>query len=185
MSAAAKVPARRHALAGGITLLLREARPEDASALLAYIERVSLESDFLEFGPGEFELGCAAEAEALRGFAQSDNQLYLLGLIGEEIVAALVFSASARARVRHSGTIGMSVRREYWGQGIGALLLDTLIAWARATPVVRKLSLCVRADNQRAIGLYERKGFEREGTLRGELLVAGVYFDKICFGLRL
>jgi RimJ/RimL family protein N-acetyltransferase len=179
------VEARNHRLAGARTLLIREAQPQDAAALLAYIECVSAETDFLTFGAGEFELTEAAEAEQLSKFAAADNQIYLLGLIEEVIVAALMFSAGTRPRMRHSGSLGMSVRGQYWGLGVGSLLLDALIDWARASGIVTKLNLCVRTDNERAISLYRRKGFVLEGTHRKELVVRGVYYDTHWFGLEL
>ena len=46
-----------------------------------------------------------------------------------------------------------------------------------ATQVVTKLDLRVRADHRRAIDLYTRKGFVREGTIRKAILLRGTYFD--------
>jgi RimJ/RimL family protein N-acetyltransferase len=175
----------QHRLPGGLSLLIREAVPEDAAALLGYIEAVSAESEFLTFAPGEFTLSVAAEAEVLRQYAQADNQLYLLGLTEQAIVAVAILSASTRARIRHSGELAMSVRRQYWGRGVGSVMLDTLIGWARATGIISKINLRVRADNQRALRLYQRKGFVLEGTLRREMRVGERYFDNHCLGFEL
>ena len=79
----------------------------------------------------------------------------------------------------------MSVRKRYWGHGIGSLMLDTLIDWARGTGIVKKINLRVRTDNQRAISLYARKGFANEGTIRKEMLLDGRYFDHHWMGLEL
>jgi RimJ/RimL family protein N-acetyltransferase len=79
----------------------------------------------------------------------------------------------------------MSVRKQYWGLGIGSLMLDTLIEWARSTQIVKKINLRVRTDNQRAILLYERKGFVMEGTIRKEIFLDGKYFDHHWMGLEL
>ncbi|RBY90049.1 ribosomal-protein-alanine N-acetyltransferase [Blastococcus sp. TF02A-26] len=63
----------------------------------------------------------------------------------------------------HVATIGVSGTRQ--GQGIGALLLDALLAEAdRRSPVVL---LEVRADNEVAQGLYRRRGFAEIGRRRG------------------
>jgi ribosomal-protein-alanine N-acetyltransferase len=63
----------------------------------------------------------------------------------------------------HVATIG--VARDRQGQGIGALLLDALLAEAdRRSPVVL---LEVRADNDVATGLYRRRGFTEIGRRRG------------------
>jgi [ribosomal protein S18]-alanine N-acetyltransferase len=62
----------------------------------------------------------------------------------------------------HVSTIG--VARDRQGEGIGARLLDALLVEAdRRSPVVL---LEVRADNDRAIGLYERRGFAEIGRRR-------------------
>jgi RimJ/RimL family protein N-acetyltransferase len=176
---------RDYELKNGRVLLIREATAEDARAILDYIEGVSGESDFLSFGPGEFELTEAEEENVLRRYRDADNQLYILGFIDNGIVAALSFAAGRRPRVRHSGEFGLSVRTQYWGLGIGSLMLDTLIEWARETRIVKKINLRVRTDNQRAIELYERKGFVVEGTIRREVLLGGKYFDHHWMGLEL
>lgn len=176
---------RSHTLKTGTVLSIREAAAADARAVLDYVETVSGESDFLAFGPGEFELSETAERDVLQRYADSENQIYLLGLVDGAVAAVLIFSAPQRARLRHCGELGMSVRKRYWGLGIGSLMMDALIAWARASRDVRKLNLRVRTDNARAIRLYENKGFRIEGTLRREMLLGGRYYDNHWMGLEL
>jgi len=172
-------------LDGGRTLVIREALPEDAGALLRYLEAVSGESDFLTFGPGEFELTQAQEEVHLRRVREALDQLYIIGTIDAAIVALLSFTPGHRARVRHSGEFAISVGQSYWGRGVGGLMLDALLEWARAVGTVRKIALRVRTDNLRGIALYRRKGFVTEGTLRGEICVRGEYFDLLYMGLQL
>jgi RimJ/RimL family protein N-acetyltransferase len=176
---------RKYELKNGRVVLIREAVVQDARSVLDYVEAISGESDFLTFGPGEFDLTEAAEEDLLRKYRESDNQLYLLGLIDDTIVASLTFSAGHRPRLRHSGEFGMSVRKQYWGLGIGSLMLNALIEWARATQIVKKINLRVRTDNQRAILLYNRKGFVIEGTIRKEIFLDGRYFDNHWMGMAL
>jgi RimJ/RimL family protein N-acetyltransferase len=176
---------RRLELADGRTLLIRTAIPQDAPAVLEYVDAISGESDFLSFGPCEFGLTVAQERETLREYQAADNQLALLGSVDGSIVSMVTFAAGRRPRNRHTGEFGLSVRRLEWGRGIGTLMLDTLIEWAKTTHVVTKINLRVRTDNHRAIALYERKGFVREGTIHQELFVGGAYFDHHWMGLTL
>jgi RimJ/RimL family protein N-acetyltransferase len=152
-------------------------------AQLRHIRAISGESDYLTFGPGEFEPSLAGEAAVLRAYRDADNRLYLLGWIGAALVGSLVFSAGRRPRVRHSGELSMSVRQPYWGQGIGSSLLATLIDWARDSGTVKKINLRVRTDNTRAVALYQRFGFRIEGTLRREIFLDGTYWDLYWMGL--
>jgi RimJ/RimL family protein N-acetyltransferase len=179
------VELRKRRLTNNQLLLVREAVAEDAGAILQYIEAISGESDYLSFGRGEFKLSESEERRVLLDYQRSDNNLYALGLLDDEIVGSLSFSAGSRPRIKHTGEFGMSVRKEYWGLGIGSALIDTLVDWARATRIIFKINLRVRTDNQRAIQLYERKGFVREGTISKEILLDGKYYDHHWMGLEL
>ena len=185
LSTVSTMQPQEHHLSSGHVLVIREAAPEDARGLLAYIAAISGESDFLSFGPGEFELTDTEEEGILRQYRDANNRLYMVGRINDTIVSALSFSAGHRPRTRHSGELGLSVRRPYWGLGIGSLMLDTLIEWAKGTKIVRKINLRVRIDNQRAIRLYERKGFVIEGTIHRDVCVDGQFFDHHWMGLEL
>jgi [ribosomal protein S18]-alanine N-acetyltransferase len=63
----------------------------------------------------------------------------------------------------HIATIGVTATAQ--GHGIGALLLDTLLAEADTRSQVVLLE--VRADNEVAQGLYRRRGFTEIGRRRG------------------
>lgn len=78
--------------------------------------------------------------------------------------------------VQHCGTLGMGVLAAYRGQGIGERLLAACIAKARANGITR-IELAARADNGRAIALYERMGFVHEARKRNAMKFDGVYHD--------
>ena len=168
---------RFHTLKDGRRLEIRRAGLDDAAELIAFVAVISGESDFLTFGPGEFTMTMAQETEYLKGIAASDSQLYLVGLVDGEIVASLTFAAGKRPRTRHSGEFGISVRRSFWGLGVGGIMIDALVDWAQAGGFVEKISLRVRTDNERAILLYQAKGFATEGTLRSEFKIGSRYYD--------
>ena len=178
-------PGLIYVLKNARVLVIRESATADAQAVLDYLEVVCAETDFLSFGPGEFELTVPEEEAFIRQYRESDNQLFILALLDDAIVGALNFTASLRPRVRHTGEFAMSVAKEHWGLGIGSLMLDTLVNWSRASEIVKKINLRVRTDNRRAIRLYERKGFVKEGTIRKELLLNGKYHDHHWMGLEL
>ncbi len=173
---------RTYPLKNGSPLVVREAETTDAKKLLDFINRVAGETDYLSFGAGEFELTEAEEADFLERCRAADNQVYLVALVENEFVGTLHFAAGRRPRVRHVGEFGMSVSKTYWGRGVGSLLLDTLLTWAEHSGVVTKINLRVRADNHRAVALYERKDFVIEGTLTKEMFINGRYYDLLAMG---
>jgi len=95
------------------------------------------------------------------------------------LVGAVSCERDARTKVRHIGhIIGMMVRAETRGLGIGRALLEACIAQARAADGLVMLTLTVTAGNAAAVHLYERAGFVRYGRLPRAILVDGAYHDK-------
>ena len=62
------------------------------------------------------------------------------------------------------GTFFIAVAKPYWGNGVGQFLMETMIDWANHTPTIRRLELTVQARNERAVHLYQKFGFDIEGT---------------------
>lgn len=164
-------------------MFVREGEATDARAVLAFLDEVSGETDFLDFGPGELGMTEDEEAEFLEKKRQSPRDLLLIAWIGDEVAGTLGCNSGDKPRRRHAGEFGISVRRRFWGMGVGSLLLDTLIDWARRGGVVTKINLQVRIDNERAIRLYEHKGFEREGRIQNAIRLDGKFYDTLCMGL--
>jgi ribosomal protein S18 acetylase RimI-like enzyme len=80
--------------------------------------------------------------------------------------------------LRHGGVLGMGVAATHRGRGIGAALLRTTLDAALSRGLTR-IELVVRVDNEPAIRLYRRHGFEVEGTLRHYLVVDGAAYDAL------
>ena len=76
----------------------------------------------------------------------------------------------------HRGTLAIGILPEYRGRGLGQALMTRALTAARQAGVLR-VELQVRADNARAIALYRRLGFRREGILRDAQFVDGAFHD--------
>ena len=87
--------------------------------------------------------------------------------------------ACQAGRRRHVGLIGIGVHDGWQGRGVGTRLMQALIEIADDWLDLRRLELIVYADNDRAIGLYERLGFVREGLMRAHSFRAGHYVDSL------
>jgi ribosomal protein S18 acetylase RimI-like enzyme len=82
----------------------------------------------------------------------------------------------------HVGALGMGVRREWRGQGVGRRLLDQCLAAARSAGL-EKIELEVFTDNAGAIHLYESLGFVREGVKSRARKLEGRYQDVLLMAL--
>jgi putative acetyltransferase len=82
-----------------------------------------------------------------------------------------------RPRRRHVGQIGMAVRDDFQGQGIGTALLQAGVDLADQWLNLRRLELEVYTDNEPAVRLYKKFGFVIEGRLAQYAYRAGQYVD--------
>ena len=70
--------------------------------------------------------------------------------------------------------------KEWRGRGVGAALLEALLEWAAASPIIERVCLEVFATNDRAIRLYEKLGFVEEGRRQRDIkLGPGRYVDTV------
>lgn len=77
-----------------------------------------------------------------------------------EIAEQIIGYASLRFVGREGDVNTIAIAREFQGKGFGKLLLDWMLETAKLNGV-KELFLDVRADNQAAIGLYQKEGFDQ------------------------
>lgn len=170
-------------LKNGETAILRIPTKEDAKGIIEYLNIIGGESDFITFGANEFTLSVEAEEEYIERNNSMENCKNVLTIINDEIVGIASISSMQKERMQHNGTLGISFRKKYWGMGLGNEVMSYLIEWAKSNNITKKISLLVREDNERGIKLYEKLGFEREGLLRKDICVHGIYYNTIAMGL--
>ena len=147
----------------------------------------ALRDEMLLAHPEAFTSDAAAEqrkepAEYLQrlGLDRRDGGHFLLGAWrGSRLVGSIGCERDSRMKVHHVGhVIGMMVRSEARGQGIGRSLLEALVAEARRAGL-ELLTLTVTSSNASAIALYEHNGFVAYGTLPRALKIGARYHDKL------
>lgn len=82
-----------------------------------------------------------------------------------------------RGRQAHVANLGMMVHDSYQGQGIGSALMDAAVTLAERWLMITRIELTVFVDNEPALALYRKFGFEVEGTLRDYAFRDGRYVD--------
>ena len=106
-----------------------------------------------------------------------------LSLVAEQqgclVASAGLFCQRAQVRRQHVSALGISVAASAQGQGIGTALMAALTDYADRWGQILRIELSVFADNARAIALYERFGFVREGLHRAHALRDGIYVDSL------
>ncbi|WP_100489324.1 GNAT family N-acetyltransferase [Sporolactobacillus pectinivorans] len=165
-------------------IIIREAVKEDASEMFSYLNKIGTESNFLTFRfVEELQLNIVKLEKSIESIYKRNNAINLVAELNGEIVGNLKFSGGTKVRVAHTGEFGITVLKNYGGRGIGTKLLSTFIEWSKSSRVIRKINLRVRTDNEKAIHLYKKFGFVKEGTIKRDFLIDGIFYDCFAMGL--
>jgi L-phenylalanine/L-methionine N-acetyltransferase len=159
-------------------ITIRAAEPADAAALSALIgsEGVFEGTSQLPLMPIASRLEryskvdpCGLLIVACLHEAQAEKIIGMLGL-------HLVQPGLRRAHVRG---LGIAIDSAWQGQGIGQRLMSAAMHGADNWAGILRIELTVFADNKRAIALYERHGFVREGVMQAHSMRDGVFADTL------
>jgi len=166
----------------GLRYAIRCAELRDAAELSALRVRIDGETEHMDREAGEgfmdekdFEMLIAADVE-------SDVRLFLVAEADGNLVGYARCEGSTLRRFAHRAEFGVCVAKAYWGCGIGGELLRQTLDWTDSSGIA-KLNLSVLADNESAIRLYAKHGFEKEGVLKNDRKHAdGRYYDTVLMG---
>jgi RimJ/RimL family protein N-acetyltransferase len=159
---------------------LRRARPTDARGLARLFDDVRREGRWLVTPPSA--VSQPSEAFFIGEMLRTGEGLALVAEAGGEPIGTVQISPERNVVSNHVGTLSIVVADGWRDVGIGSALIGAAQRWARDQGLL-KVALAVFPDNDRAIAVYERAGFVREGlrrkqyradgdVLRDELLMA-------------
>jgi len=120
----------------------------------------------------------SVDARQKRNAAAAPTDTRLVAVSDGKVVG-VIFLTRFDARRAHVGSIGMAVHDAYAGRGAGTALMAAVVDLADNWLQLKRLELGVYADNARAIALYERFGFEREGLQRAYSWRGGAFADSL------
>jgi RimJ/RimL family protein N-acetyltransferase len=157
--------------------VVRSATPGDAHALVDLAESVGREDGRWILGSGPWR-SISDERRFLRTIHRHPDAAVFVVDDAGAIVGRLSLARDSHPASRHVADVGLMVAESHRRQGVGTMLLEQAVAWARESDV-RKLELHVFPWNEPALGLYESFGFVREGYRKRHYDRGGELVDAI------
>ncbi|ATF15185.1 hypothetical protein ABEX29_12215 [Brevibacillus porteri] len=108
-------------LRSGQEVIIRLGKITDAEAFIAFVHRVSGESDHLSFGQQEWTVTPDEQKENIKRCLETHNQLFLMAEVDGRIVGNLTFRGGIRSRTQHVGEFGIGFKE------FGTLTRDFMI----------------------------------------------------------
>ncbi|CAM4522600.1 GNAT family N-acetyltransferase [Paenibacillus typhae] len=166
----------------GIIYIIRSAVREDAAELSAIRLQIDGETENMERRQGEGFISPEGFEEIIRKDTEADRNLFLVAEVEGKLAGFARCEGSVLSRNAHKVEFGICILRAFWGYGIGYSLLQQATSWADSQGIV-KMGLTVLETNTGAISLYRRFGFETEGILKKDKLLAdGTYYSTLVMG---
>ena len=109
---------------------IREATPEDAEKIIAYLAQVGGETDYLSFGKEGLPISTEEEEKFIQNINKEEHSVLYVVWKNGEIIGDASLSGFSR-RMSHRAEFGISVVKSEWGQGIGRALLQRYSAIIR------------------------------------------------------
>ncbi len=156
----------RHFLPNGAELIIRPPVVEDALGLLRNFQRMTQETEFLLFTPGEaLELNEKSEEDFIKTYLKNPDQLMLVAIVNDTLVGSITVNHSGYYKRGHTAEMGIAVERAWSGLGIGRRLMTAMLRWAEQHAKIQLIYLQVFGSNDKAMHLYRNFGFLECGRL--------------------
>ena len=153
-------------------LTIRRAEADDCSALYEMFTHPKLYANTMQLPYPSREQWRQRLSEP------GDGTYNLVAVVGDKVVGMFgLHTFPGRPRRHHAAAVGLTVHEDWHGKGVGSALMRAGLNLADNWLGLTRLELEVYTDNEAAIRLYERFGFEREGLLRQHVYRDGHYVD--------
>jgi RimJ/RimL family protein N-acetyltransferase len=166
----------------GINYTVRSAIDKDAKDLSELRLQIDGETENLDREKGEAFIDISGFEQIIKTDTEKPRNLFLVAVVHNRIVGFSRCEGIYLNRFSHKVEFGVCVLKDFWGYGIGKNLLKESVSWADSNGI-KKITLNVLETNDKAIKLYKRFGFEIEGILKNDKILAdGKYYNTIIMG---
>lgn len=164
----------------GNNIIIRYPNKDDAKAMRDYINILSQEKTFIRF-QGE-EVSLEDETKYLNSQLEKIEKkqtVQLLVFFGSQLIGISGIDMKDKTE-SHEGSFGISIAKDFRGEGIGKKLMELVIEEAKNNlPQLKIITLGVFANNPLAFEIYKKFGFKEFGRLPEGILYKGNYTDHV------
>lgn len=155
---------------------IRRCEINDADNMLKMLLELDKETEYMLFEADERPNDINRVKAMINQSINGDN-LLLIATEDDNIIGFLSAQRGIIRKIKHTAYIVVGIREKFRGKGIGKKLFCELDLWAKENNISR-LELTVICPNSMAKQLYEKNGFEVEGTKRNSIFMNGKYIDE-------
>lgn len=163
----------------GEEITIRIATAEDASDLLAMKLEYLGDSKTIPLFQSEYPNDLANEANLINRLEVEKNSVLFVAENKNKLIGNIDLNGNQRLKLFHTGVVGMGIRENWRGKGVGSVLLDVVIKWSEMNQFINLLWLEVYDSNEAGKALYTKMGFHECGRMKNFFHEDNEFIDKI------
>lgn len=139
-----------------MSIKFRIAQPSDGQTVINLLKMLEQESDSFDVDTNLDEISGEFESRQIELINQTRTNLIAVATDEDKLIGlATVDQVSDNV-----GELGIAVLAHYHNQKVGSNLVELVLKWANETSVLKSLWLEVYKNNDNAVHLYSKFGFE-------------------------
>lgn len=166
---------------GGLPIIIRPAQTGDSCAIIDTVRSHAMERSYVLME--HYGRDVEEEREYISSLDSTKN-LMIVAETGDDVVgclAALQADAGRRPETSHILHVGLHIREDFRGLGIGQHLLDYASTWATEKGF-HKLEANIFTTNKRSLHLFIKAGFIEEGVRKNRIRVGREFINEVLMG---
>lgn len=156
---------------------LREIVVNDYQVFNELYKAIESESDFMLYEKDERKTTDNQQKVFLEKLASDASSTIVLAEVDCRIVGFIGIINEGPNKKKFSRYVAMGLLKDFHGKKIGSLLMESCVEFCRKQNV-KRIELTVVKDNQKAISLYKKFGFEIEGIKKNSLYINDTFVDE-------
>jgi len=170
---------KTYQLKSGKSVQIRIALSNDAQKLLDLKRSYIKHTNSIPLTLDEYPNDTKKELRLINDYAEHSVSLLLVAEIDNELVGNIDLTGSKRSKMSHTAMIGMGIKEEWRNQGLGRILIESVVDWAKTQTDIEIIWLDVYSSNMLGNNLYQKTGFKVSGIIPGFFKEQSGYQDKV------
>lgn len=161
--------------------IIRTIEASDAKGFIKLQEEIFHETEFMYNAPNELELTVQQLRKELSIWKKTGNSNILICIVDGVFAGYARIHGYKHSRAKHVATVHLAVKEAHQRQGIGKTLLEEVEHWSKERAIT-KLEVSVMTHNASAVHLFEKIGFQHEGTRLQSIMLNNSFVDEYAMG---
>lgn len=166
-------------LKSGHLITIRVPEQEEAQHLIDLKRSYIKGSSTIPLTLEEYPVDLKKESNLIKEYQENENSILLIAEFNNKFIGNIDLIGSKRYKMLHTAMIAIGIKEEWRNQGLGKLLIESVIEWAKIYSKIEIIWLDVYSSNEIGYNLYKNTGFKVSGIINNFFKEENGYKNKV------